>query len=419
MKAAIVTIGDELLIGQVIDTNSVFIGQQLEAIGCSIVEKVAISDSEDAILEVMKRFQNQMDLVVITGGLGPTKDDITKKTFARYFNDSLELNHEVLEHVKKLVERIYQRPISEVNIQQAYLPSKCKVLFNDVGTAPGMLFKKEETTYVSLPGVPFEMKYLVTNGLLPYIKNNFHLNAIVHTTVLTVGIGESLLSETIALWENSLSSIGIRLFYLPQPGLVRLRLSAIGTDKVQLTKQVHDKIEELKQLIPENYIGISTADSLMEEVSNLLKLNQLTISTAESCTGGSIAKELTSLEGSSVYFKGSTVTYATESKVELLGVQPKTIEQYSVVSEEVAREMAIGAKELFQTDLAVATTGNAGPLKGDSDKKVGTVCIAIATNNEVLSFTFDFGQPRSKVIDATVSKVWFLLYKQLSFKELV
>lgn len=419
MKAAIVTIGDELLIGQVIDTNSVFIGQQLEAIGCSIVEKVAISDSEDAILEVMKRFQNQMDLVVITGGLGPTKDDITKKTFARYFNDSLELNHEVLEHVKKLVERIYQRPISEVNIQQAYLPSKCKVLFNDVGTAPGMLFKKEETTYVSLPGVPFEMKYLVTNGLLPYIKNNFHLNAIVHTTVLTVGIGESLLSETIALWENSLSSIGIRLFYLPQPGLVRLRLSAIGTDKVQLTKQVHDKIEELKQLIPENYIGISTADSLMEEVSNLLKLNQLTISTAESCTGGSIAKELTSLEGSSVYFKGSAVTYATESKVELLGVQPKTIEQYSVVSEEVAREMAIGAKELFQTDLAVATTGNAGPLKGDSDKKVGTVCIAIATNNEVLSFTFDFGQPRSKVIDATVSKVWFLLYKQLSFKERV
>lgn len=419
MKAAIVTIGDELLIGQVIDTNSVFIGQQLEAIGCSIVEKVAISDSEDAILEVMKRFQNQMDLVVITGGLGPTKDDITKKTFARYFNDSLELNHEVLEHVKKLVERIYQRPISEVNIQQAYLPSKCKVLFNDVGTAPGMLFKKEETTYVSLPGVPFEMKYLVTNGLLPYIKNNFHLNAIVHTTVLTVGIGESLLSETIALWENSLSSIGIRLFYLPQPGLVRLRLSAIGTDKVQLTKQVHDKIEELKQLIPENYIGISTADSLMEEVSNLLKLNQLTISTAESCTGGSIAKELTSLEGSSVYFKGSTVTYATESKVELLGVQPKTIEQYSVVSEEVAREMAIGAKELFQTDLAVATTGNAGPLKGDSDKKVGTVCIAIATNNEVLSFTFDFGQPRSKVIDATVSKVWFLLYKQLGFKERV
>lgn len=419
MKAAIVTIGDELLIGQVIDTNSVFIGQQLEAIGCSIVEKVAISDSEDAILEVMKRFQNQMDLVVITGGLGPTKDDITKKTFARYFNDSLELNHEVLEHVKKLVERIYQRPISEVNIQQAYLPSKCKVLFNDVGTAPGMLIKKEETTYVSLPGVPFEMKYLVTNGLLPYIKNNFHLNAIVHTTVLTVGIGESLLSETIALWENSLSSLGIRLFYLPQPGLVRLRLSAIGTDKVQLTKQVHDKIEELKQLIPENYIGISTADSLMEEVSNLLKLNQLTISTAESCTGGSIAKELTSLEGSSVYFKGSAVTYATESKVELLGVQPKTIEQYSVVSEEVAREMAIGAKELFQTDLAVATTGNAGPLKGDSDKKVGTVCIAIATNNEVLSFMFDFGQPRSKVIDATVSKVWFLLYKQLSFKERV
>lgn len=414
MKAVIVTIGDELLIGQVVDTNSVFIGQQLEAIGCSIVEKVAISDKDYSIFETMRRYQNQVDLVVLTGGLGPTKDDVTKKTFARYFNDSLQLNHQVFEHVKKRMEKFYQRPISDANVQQAYLPSKSVVLFNDVGTASGMLMKKEKTTYVSLPGVPFEMKYLVSKRLLPFIHENFDLNAIVHTTVLTVGIGESLLSETIATWEDSLTSVGIDLFYLPQPGLVRLRLSAVGSNKNKLVEQIQVKIDELKRLIPENYIGISTADSLMEEVTMLLKIKKLSIATAESCTGGAIAKELTTVEGASTYFKGSAVTYATESKIKLLGVLSKTIESYSVVSEQVAREMAIGARELFQTDLAVATTGNAGPLKGDSGKEVGTVCIAIATNHEVLAFTFDFGQPRSKVIEATVNKVWFLLYKLLS-----
>lgn len=417
MKAAIVTIGDELLIGQVIDTNSVFIGQELEAIGCTVVEKVAISDTMEAITSTMIRYQNQVDLVVLTGGLGPTKDDVTKKTMAHYFNDELIFNDEVFFHVKKLIEGYYNRPITEMNRQQAYVPSKCTVLFNDVGTAPGMLMVKEQTTFVSLPGVPYEMKYLVTERLLPYIKEQFKLEAIVHKTVLTVGIGESLLAEKIEQWEDSLQLLNIHLAYLPQFGLVRLRLSKTGNSIDEIEAEIVQKIAELQLLIPDFFIGITNADSLFNEVVLLLKQSGLTIATAESCTGGSIAQKLTSVEGSSGYFKGSAVTYATESKVNVLGVQQQTIDTFSVVSEEVAREMAVGAKRIYQTDLAISTTGNAGPLKGDGDAEIGTVCMAFAFNDQVESFTFNFGQPRNKVIQAAVEKTWLILYKYLKNKQ--
>ncbi len=417
MKAVIVTIGDELLIGQVIDTNSVFIGQELEAIGCTVVEKVAISDTIEAITNTIKRYQNQVDLVILTGGLGPTKDDVTKKTLAHYFNDELIFNDEVYLHVKKLIEGYYNRPITEMNRQQAYVPSKCTVLFNEVGTAPGMLMVKEQTTFVSLPGVPYEMKYLVTEKLLPYIKEQFKLEAIVHKTVLTVGIGESLLAEKIEQWEDSLQLLNIHLAYLPQFGLVRLRLSKTGSSVDEIEAEIISKIAELQLLIPEFFIGITNADSLFNEVVLLLKQSGLTIATAESCTGGSIAQKLTSLEGSSGYFKGSAVTYATESKVNILGVQQQTIDTFSVVSEEVAREMAVGAKRIYQADLAISTTGNAGPLKGDGDAEVGTVCMAFAYNDQVESFTFNFGQPRNKVIQAAVEKVWLILYKYLKNKQ--
>jgi len=417
MKAAIVTIGDELLIGQVIDTNSVFIGQELEAIGCTVVEKVAISDTIETITNTMIRYQNQVDLVVLTGGLGPTKDDVTKKTLAHYFKDELIFNDEVYLHVKKLIESYYNRPITEMNRQQAYVPSKCTVLFNDVGTAPGMLMVKEQTTFVSLPGVPYEMKFLVTEKLLPYIKEQFKLEAIVHKTVLTVGIGESLLAEKIEQWEDSLQLLNIHLAYLPQFGLVRLRLSKTGNSVDEIEAEIIQKITELQLLIPEFFIGITNADSLFNEVVLLLKQSRLTIATAESCTGGSIAQKLTSIEGSSGYFKGGAVTYATESKVNILGVQQQIINDFSVVSEEVAREMAVGAKRIYQTDLAVSTTGNAGPLKGDGDAEVGTVCMAFAYNDKVESFTFNFGQPRNKVIQAAVEKVWLILYKYLKNNE--
>ena len=413
MKVVIVTIGDELLIGQVIDTNSVFIGQELEAIGCSVVEKVAISDTIEAITNTINRYQNQVDLVVLTGGLGPTKDDVTKKTLAQYFNDELVFNDEVYLHVKKLIEGYYNRPITEMNRQQAYVPSKCTVLFNEVGTAPGMLMIKEQTTFVSLPGVPYEMKYLVTEKLLPYIKKQFKLEAIVHKTVLTVGIGESLLAEKIEQWEDSLQLLNIHLAYLPQFGLVRLRLSKTGSSVDEIEAEIINKISVLQLLIPEFFIGITNADSLFNEVVLLLKQSGLTIATAESCTGGSIAQKLTSIEGASGYFKGSAVTYATESKVNVLGVQQQIIDTFSVVSEEVAREMALGAKRIYQADLAISTTGNAGPLKGDGDAEVGTVCMAFAFNNKVESFTFNFGQPRNKVIQAAVEKTWLILYKYL------
>lgn len=413
MKAVIVTIGDELLIGQVIDTNSVFIGQELEAIGCTVVEKVAISDTIEAITNTINRYQNQVDLVILTGGLGPTKDDVTKKTLAQYFNDELVFNDEVYLHVKKLIEGYYNRPITEMNRQQAFVPSKCTVLFNEVGTAPGMLMVKEQTTFVSLPGVPYEMKYLVIEKLLPYIKEQFKLEAIVHKTVLTVGIGESLLAEKIEQWEDSLQLLNIHLAYLPQFGLVRLRLSKTGSSVDEIEAEIIQKITELQLLIPEFFIGITNADSLFNEVVLLLKQSRLTIATAESCTGGSIAQKLTSVEGASGYFKGSAVTYATESKVNILGVQQQTIDAFSVVSEEVAREMALGVKRIYQADLAISTTGNAGPLKGDGDAEVGTVCMAFAFNDKVESFTFNFGQPRNKVIQAAVEKTWLILYKYL------
>ena len=303
-----------------------------------------------------------------------------------------------------------------MNRQQAFVPSKCQVLFNKVGTAPGMLMKKEKTTFVSLPGVPFEMRYLVTKELIPYIKKTFSLDAIVHTTVLTYGIGESFLAETIEDWENSLEALGIKLAYLPKFGMVRLRLSKTGNDLDQIESEIAQKIKELKTLIPDFYAGISSGESLLEEITRLLKEKQLTISTAESCTGGSIAQQLTSLAGSSAYFKGSAVTYATESKVKILGVRQSTIDDYSVVSEQVAKEMAEGVRELYQSDIAVSTTGNAGPSKGDSNKEVGMVCIAIATKNQTETFTFHFSQPRSRVIESAVQKIWFLLYKLLNEK---
>lgn len=413
MKAAIITIGDELLIGQVVDTNSVFIGQQLEAVGCKVVEKIAVQDQFNQIISTFEKYQNKVDLVVITGGLGPTKDDVTKKTFTHYFNDELVLNNQVLDHVTQLIANYYNRPLNEMNRQQAMVPSTCQVLFNNVGTAPGMLMVKEQTVFVSLPGVPYEMKFLFTERLLPYIKQHFKLDAIVHKTVLTVGIGESMLAEKIENWENTLQAQNISLAYLPQFGMVRLRLSKTGSSVETISNEIEEKIEELQQLIPDFFIGVSTTDSLYDEVLKLIKNSNLTIATAESCTGGSIAQKLASEAGASAYFKGSVVAYATESKIKVLGVNQQTINTFSVVSEQVAKEMAINVKSIYNTNIAIATTGNAGPQKGDADADVGTVCIAITYDDFVESFTFNFGQPRSKVIQASVEKVWLLLYKQL------
>jgi nicotinamide-nucleotide amidase len=417
MKAAIVTIGDEILIGQIVDTNSGFIAKSLDRIGVEVYEMLSISDSREHILKMFSKLQNAVDIVIITGGLGPTKDDITKKTFCDYFEDELVIDATVLVHVTELIEGFYKRPITQINKDQALVPSKCTVLHNEVGTAPGLWMKKENTVFVSLPGVPFEMKYLVENRIIPKVIADYKRPYILHKTILTYGRGESAVAEQIEEWENNLPDF-IKLAYLPAPGRVRLRLSAKGTDKVLLEKAIEENVISLTEIIGDIIVGFEDDETLEAVVGKILTKQKRTVSTAESCTGGNIAQLLTSIPGASTYFKGSVVAYATEVKQNILNIPKDLIEEYSVVSAEVAKAMVLNVKTLLKTDYAIATTGNAGPSKGDADAEVGTVYIALATPNEVLVEMFDFGQPREKVIDRAVIKGLEMLLKEISKKEL-
>jgi nicotinamide-nucleotide amidase len=412
MKAAIVTIGDEILIGQIVDTNSAFIAKSLDRIGVEIHEMVSISDDKKHILDTFLKFQNKVDLVLITGGLGPTKDDITKKTFCDYFEDEMIVNEVVLAHVTKLIEGFYKRTITQINKDQALVPSKCTVLHNQVGTAPGMWMKKENTVFISLPGVPFEMKYLVENEIIPKVVREYKRPYILHKTIMTYGQGESMVAERIENWENSLPEF-IKLAYLPAPGRVRLRLSARGTDKELLEKSIEENVLSLAKIIGDIIVGFDDDETLETVVGKLLTQQNKTISTAESCTGGNIAQLLTSVSGASNYFKGSVVSYATETKISVLGLSEDLINKYSVVSAEVAKQMAINVKNIMKTDYAIATTGNAGPTKGDSKAELGSVFIALATPNEVIVEEFNFGQPREKVIDRAVNKSMEMLRKEI------
>jgi nicotinamide-nucleotide amidase len=412
MKAAIITIGDEILIGQIVDTNSAFIAKSFDRIGVEIHEMVSISDNKQHILDTFQKFQNKVDLVLITGGLGPTKDDITKKTFCDYFEDELIVNKEVLAHVTKLIEGFYKRTITQINKDQALVPSKCTVLHNQVGTAPGMWMKKENTVFISLPGVPFEMKYLVENEIIPKVVREYKRPYIIHKTIMTYGQGESMVAERIEDWENSLPEF-IKLAYLPAPGRVRLRLSARGIDKKFLEKAIEENVISLAKIIGDIIVGFDDDETLETVVGRLLKQQNKTISTAESCTGGNIAKLLTSVSGASKYFKGGVVSYATETKISVLGISEELIKAHSVVSAQVAKQMAINVKNIMKTDYAIATTGNAGPTKGDSKAEIGTVFIALATPNEVLVEEFNFGQPREKVIDRAVNKSMEMLRKEI------
>lgn len=412
MKATIVTIGDEILIGQIVDTNSGFIAKSLDKIGVDIHEMISISDNKQHILDTFAKLQNQVDLVIITGGLGPTKDDITKKTFCDYFEDTLVENKEVLAHVTQLIESIFKRPITQMNRDQALVPTKCHVLFNKMGTAPGMWMKKENTVFISLPGVPYEMKYLVENEIIPKVVREYNRPYIIHKTILTYGQGESLVAERIEDWENNLPEF-IKLAYLPAPGRVRLRLSARGTDKEVLEKAIEENVNSLTQIIGDIIVGFDDNETIEVVIGRLLAQKQLTIATAESCTGGSIASLLTSVAGSSSYFKGSVVSYATEAKEAVLGIPHELIEKHSVVSAQVAEKMALQAQKIFKTDFAIATTGNAGPSKGDSDATVGTVFIALATPQTIVVEEFNFGEPREKVILRAVNKSLEMLQKEI------
>lgn len=412
MKAAIITIGDEILIGQIVDTNSGFIAKSLDKIGIDIHEMISISDNKNHILETFAKLQNQVDLVLITGGLGPTKDDITKHTFCEYFEDQLVRNKEVEKHVIELIEKAMNRPASQMNKDQALVPSKCIVLHNAVGTAPGMWMKKENTVYISLPGVPYEMKYIVENGIIPKIVQEYKRPYIIHKTILTYGQGESLVAERIEDWENNLPEF-IKLAYLPSPGRVRLRLSARGIDKELLEQKINENVLSLTQLIGDIIVGYEEEETIEVILGRLLMSKNATLATAESCTGGKIAQVITSVPGASNYFKGSVVSYATETKISVLGISSELIKEHSVVSFEVAKEMALAAKKMMNTDYAIATTGNAGPSKGDGNSEIGTVFIAIATPNDLIVEEFNFGQPRVKVIDRAVNKAFEMLQKEI------
>ena len=412
MKATIVTIGDEILIGQIVDTNSGFIAKSLDRIGVEIHEMISISDHKQHILDTLKNLQDKVDLVLITGGLGPTKDDITKKTLCEYFGDTLVINKEVEAHVIDLIERVMKRPASQMNKDQALVPSKCTVLHNQVGTAPGMWMKKENTVFISLPGVPYEMKYLMEEEIIPKVVKEYQRPYILHKTILTYGQGESLVAERIEDWENNLPTF-IKLAYLPSPGRVRLRLSARGTDKALLEKAIADNVVSLAKIIGDIIVGFEEEDTIEVVLGRLLTQQNKTIATAESLTGGKIAQILSAVPGASHYFKGSVVSYATETKISILGLSEELIKEHSVVSAEVAKEMAIAIKRIMKTDYAIATTGNAGPSKGDSNAKIGTVFIALATPDQVRVEEFDFGQPRDKVIDRVVNKSLEMVQKEI------
>lgn len=413
MRAAVVTIGDEILIGQIIDTNSSYISKALDKIGIATYEMLSISDDKNHILKTFKEVQNTFDVVIITGGLGPTKDDITKKTFCDYFDDVLVQNDAVLDNVKAIIEGFYKKPITQLNIDQALVPSKSKVLFNKVGTAPGMLMEHENTVFVSLPGVPYEMKYLIDNEVIPYLVEKFERPFIVHKTLMTYGRGESLIAEQIEDWEVSLPSF-IKLAYLPSPGKVRLRLTARGENETLLIESLSEEVEKLKLLIGDIIVGYDEEDTIEVVLGKELAKKKISLSAAESCTGGKIATLLTSVSGASAYFQGGIVAYSNQVKMDVLRVNPQTIEQFSVVSAAVASEMALNCKSIFKTDFAIATTGNAGPTKGNSEAEVGTVFIAIATPNDVFVEEFNFGQPREKVIDRAVNKAFEMIYKEIS-----
>jgi len=413
MLAEIITIGDEILIGQVLDTNSAFIAKELNKIGISVYQITTVQDDKTHILKALSVAEHNADVIILTGGLGPTKDDITKKTIAEYFNDILVQDDAVLKNIEALWSKYIMQSLSQVNIDQALIPSKSTALMNLFGSAPGMWIEKQNKTFISLPGVPFEMKALIGNEVIPKLQQKYDCPFILHKTLLTYGLGESNLAARIESWEDNLPEY-IKLAYLPNLGKVRLRLSAKGFDKELITANVENQIKQLLPLIEDIFVGFEDEGDSIELLlgKQLVKLEK-TLATAESCTGGKIAEQFTANSGASTYFKGSVVSYATQAKIDILNIPKSLIDTHTVVSTEVAEAMAKSVLKLFHTDYAIATTGNAGPTKGDADADVGTVYIAIATKNKVYSEKFTLGNHRTKVINKAVNKAFEMLRKEI------
>ena len=412
MTAEIITIGDEILIGQTIDTNSAFIAKEFNKIGLSINRISSIMDRELDILNTLNSSIDNSDIVIVTGGLGPTNDDITKKTIVKFFDDTLVTNQVVLDNIKFIWKKYIKQPLLQVNIDQSLVPSKSHVFVNTKGSAPGLWLKKNNTIFVFLPGVPFEMKELIKNGVIPKILNEFNLPYIIHKTILTYGMGESSIAEIIKDWEKSLPN-DISFAYLPSLGRVKLRLSTKGNDLQKITNNINLYTSKLIPLIEDIFVGYEEGESIEKLIAKKLTSNNLTISFAESFTGGKISDTLVSVTGASSFFKGSLVCYSTASKVNNLNVDKDLIDKYSVVSKEVVESMALNVKKMFNSDYSLATTGNAGPTKGDSNKEIGTVYIGLATPEKVFSFEFNFGNSRERVTGKSVNKSLELILKEL------
>lgn len=412
MQAEIITIGDEILIGQIIDTNSAFIAKQLNNIGVSVYQITSVQDERVHILKALTEAEANADIVILTGGLGPTKDDITKKTIADYFGDTLIEEVSVRKNIEHLWKVHVKKPLKQVNIDQALVPSKASVLMNAYGSAPGMWIEQNNTVFISLPGVPFEMKALMIDEVIPKLRTQFKFPYIQHKTFLTYGLGESTLAERIESFETELPDF-IKLAYLPSLGRVRLRLSAKGNDKVVVETEMQKQIDKLLPQIQDIFVGFEDDISIEAIIGKYLTKIGKTVATAESCTGGLIAERFTTNAGASKYFKGSIVSYTKETKVNVLKVSEDIIDDYSVVSVEVAEAMAKNVLELMHTDYAIATTGNAGPTTDDTDEGLGIVFIAIATKDKVYSEQFSFGNHRVKVINRAANKAFEMLQKEI------
>ena len=410
-QASIITIGDELLIGQTIDTNSAFIAQQLNSLGLWVRRRVAVGDNRDEILSALREESKNSAILILTGGLGPTADDITKPLLCDYYGGKLVRKQAILDHIEHLFEKVYKRPgaLLERNKKQADVPDNCLVLHNPSGTAPGMLFNQKGVICISLPGVPREMKDLMTSAVIPWLKENISRPYIVHRTLLTCGIGESMLAELLTVFEQSLPS-HISLAYLPNYGMVKLRLTGKSETQRALQQEVDVLAQQLAVLTAE-YL-VTDQDMTMEAViGQLLLTKNWTVATAESCTGGLIAHQLSSVPGASAYFKGSVVCYDNDMKERILGVQKTTLQEYGAVSEQTVTEMVKGVRELTKADVAVAVSGIMGPTGGTPDKPVGTVCVAVSNGDKTLATKLKLGFDRTRNTQQTALFALNLLRK--------
>lgn len=410
MKAEIITIGDELLIGQTIDTNSAWMGAELSMIGFDVWRKISIHDINQDILNTLNEVSGRSDVVLITGGLGPTSDDITKSTLCEFFNTRLVINSEVLLMIEEMMNK-RQFPMNENNRRQAEVPESCRVLKNATGTAPGMWFEKDGTIFVSMPGVPLEMKYIMKEHVLPELNKRFTSQVIIHRNIMTYGAPEARLSELLMSFEAALPK-NIKLAYLPSSGIIKLRLTGTGTNRQILSDNIEDQVNNLYRIIPD-LIYAENEESFESVIGKLLRKKKKTICTAESCTGGRIANMITSVPGSSSYFKGSIIAYDNSVKTQLLGVMKEIIASDGAVSEQVIIQMAEGIRRLFNTDFAVATSGIAGPDGGTEQKPVGTVWIAVASENGTVTSKHVFGNDRITNIERFSIAALNLVRKQI------